>query len=141
MNSSILNNDKLEFRAIVLQFIHNITNLSLKFSVNDVDKTIAMNDAVLCLSDVLVSFYDDEMKKFYSNYECCVKTLRKNQYVIEGNYQVKRFDYLKLKQITRDLFRELNSLLGRVDYLKSAVYGEDKDELVSDDEESEGSVE
>jgi hypothetical protein len=141
MNSSILNNDKLEFRTIVLQFIHNITNLSLNFSVSDVDKIIAMNDAVLCLSDVLVSFYDDEMKKSYSNYEDCVKILRKKQYVIEGNYQVRRFDYLKFKQITRYLFRELNSLLGRVDYLKSAVYGEDKDELVSDEDESEGSVE
>jgi hypothetical protein len=141
MNSSILNNDKLEFRTIVLQFIHNITNLSLNFSANGVDKIIALNDAVLCLSDILVSFYDDEMKTSYSNYEDCVEGLIKHQYVREGDYQVKRFDYLKLKQITRYLFRELNSLLGRVDYLKSAVYGEDKDEVVSDDEESEGSVE
>jgi hypothetical protein len=38
----------------------------------------------------------------------------------------------------KKMFVALNLLLNRNDYLKSAVYGEDKDELVSDEDSEEG---
>lgn len=133
--------DKLEFRHIVLEHIRNILNLSLKPTQHFQLKTETMNDAVLSLRDVLLPFFDSEMKTAYSEYEKNLEYLHKHSEVIEGNYKFYRFDYSRLLVITRKLFGALNLLLNRNDYLKSVLHGENEDEVVSDDEDNEGDVE
>ena len=43
--------------------------------------------------------------------------------------------HAKKKSAYRNIFRKLNILLKRNDYLKSSVYGEDKDELAQEEGE------
>lgn len=133
--------DKLEFRHIVLEHIRNILNLSLKPTQHFRLKTETMNDAVLSLRDVLLPFFDSEMKSAYLEYEKNLKYLQKHSEVIEGEYKVYRFNYSGLLAITRKLFGDLNLLLNRNDYLKSVLYGENEDEIVSEGEDSEGDIE
>jgi len=129
-------NEKIEFRTIVLTHIRNVLNLSLKTTSEGALKIKAMHDAVMSLSDVLLPFYDDEMDKCYTDYKKNIKDLREkgiNEHgkIIGGIY------YTGLKNITRELFRALNLLMKRIDYLKSSIYGDNdsSDDVVEDDGE------
>lgn len=130
--------DKLEFRNIVLGQVKNVLDLSLQPTQDFRLKSITINSAVLFLSDVLAPFYDDEMNNEYGMYLEGLEYLKKHTEVVEGNYRVERFNYDGLYEITRELFRALNLLLKRVDFLKSSIYGdgdnESDDEIVEDEE-------
>jgi len=131
--------EQLSFRQIVLNYLRKIMDLNLKLINDDfnIEHTKTYRDGVLGLSDVLLPFYDDEMNKAYSKYEedykLVVKQTSENG-IIKDNGK-----YITLnKKLHRELFRQLNLLLKRNDYLKENVYGEDKDELVSGDDGGEG---
>ena len=154
-------NEKIEFRQIVLGHIKRILELSsheLRDStryithVNHSDK-IEQEDtrfsyiqAIENLAYILIPYFDDEMLQVY---ERCVRIIN------AFGYEVKRIlkkTYEKIKEdtgkddlgnafvlemklrYTKKLFIALNMLLKRNDYLKSAVYGEDKDELGVEDD-------
>ena len=161
-------NDKLEFRQIVLKHIQRILEIS---SSELRDKTIVRNhgnysetienedtrqsymQAIENLAYILMPYFDDEVLVVYEKSERIINAF---------GYEVKRIlkkTYERIKEETgkedlgnafiiemklkyaKKLFIALNKLLNRNDYLKSAVYGEDKDELISDDEENEGDEE
>jgi hypothetical protein len=135
-------NEKLEFRQIVLSHIRNILNLSLR-SNRDGEKLSLYFNSIEALADVLIPFYDEQMSKEIEQFEKTLIEIQK-----ENNEKLKALcpaDYsnryagihhAKKKSAYRNIFRKLNILLKRNDYLKSSVYGEDKDELgVEDDNE------
>jgi hypothetical protein len=165
METQNYNNDKLEFRQIVLGHIKRILELS-SHELRDTTYTITHANfsetkyqedtrfsyiqAIENLAFVLMPYFDDEMLKVY---EGCVGVINAYEFQIEKIYQeeiklilkelgnesinVKPYCLDKKIECAKELFIALNMLLKRNDYLKSAVYGEDKDEVVSDDEESE----
>jgi len=129
-------NEKIEFRTIVLTHIRNVLNLSLKTTSEGALKIKAMHDAVMSLSDVLLPFYDDEMNKCYTDYKKNIKDLREKGINVHGN-SIGGIYYAGLKNITRELFRALNLLMKRIDYLKSSIYGDNdsSDDVVEDEGE------
>ena len=129
--------ENLSFRQIVLNYMRKIMYLNLKVVPQGaiIDYTKCYKRAVLGLSDVLLPFFDDEMtsayNRFLEEYDFMMRETTDGQKILN---QVKYCS--DSMRICRDLFRKLNLLLNRNDYLKSNVYGEDKDELAQ--EESEG---
>jgi hypothetical protein len=128
----ITKKDKLEFRTIVLGQVKSVLDTSLQPAQNIRLKIETINSGVLFLSDVLAPFYDKQMTAKYNEYENGMKYLNEHMRFSDGQYEVIRFDYEGLFNITRKLFRELNLLLKRVDFLKDAVYGEGSDDDDSD---------
>ena len=134
--SNFSGDEKLEFRQIVLNYLRKIMDLNLKIVSSDfkIQYLQTYRDSVLGLSDVLIPFYDEQMNTIYSKYqreyEELVKQTTKNGMIINVP------TYKKLsKQIHRELFRELNLLLKRNDYLKESVYGENNEEVIESDEQ------
>lgn len=167
---NIYNVEKLEFRQIVLKHIQKILEISSKelrnmtYTTNhgNYSTTTEQEDtrhsyiqAIENLAYILIPYFDKKMTGVYDecidvinglNYDVCeyckdeydriCKALNKESlgagFVIE----------MKLRY-AKKMFVALNLLLNRNDYLKSAVYGEDKDELISDegDEGDEGDSE
>lgn len=132
--------EKLEFREIVLKHIQNILHLSLQSNTGD--KSSLYISAVESLSDVLLPFYDKQIQSEVDKIEKELDDLSKtNETKMEtlsrGDYSDYHWKYVAKKRlIYRKLFKNLNILLKRNDYLKSAVYGEqDKDEVAEDVEE------
>lgn len=83
--------------------------------------------AVETLSDILLPQYDDEMKKNYKEYESKLKKLNdgvKDEDIIMGDESHKKLIKQKL-ELVRELFRNLNLLLKRTNYLKAAAYSEE----------------
>ena len=121
----ITSKDKLEFRQIILGFIKNIIDLTLRIvpPPHKLAFTEAYSDSIRSLSDVLLPYYDDKMKTAYKTYEESFKKLG------EGSVKVNNVEFLR--RTHRELFRQLNKLLGRKDYLKKVIYSEsdDDDEL------------
>ena len=168
METQNYNQDKLEFRQIVLKHIQTILEISSKELRNKTyttnhgnystateqeDTRLSYMQAIENLAYILIPYFDDKIKEIY---EDCIKVINGLDYEVcdlcKTEYEriCKELDKESLGRgfviemqlrYAKKLFVALNLLLNRNDYLKSAVYGEDKDELVSDDEESEGSVE
>ena len=140
---TFIGNDKLEFRQIVLSHIRNILNLSLR-SNRDGEKLILYFNSIEALADVLIPFYDEQMNNEIEQFENILIKIQ-----IENNEQLKKLcpadyydkyagiHYAKKKSAYRNIFRKLNILLKRNDYLKSSVYGEDRDELAQEEGEGE----
>lgn len=89
------------------------------------------------LSDILLPQYDETMekaaKKYYEEVEKIEKSLEgKDVRMGDDNHTI--FIRKKLK-LVRDLFRELNLLLKRTNYLKVAPYTEDDLEDLEEEEE------
>ena len=138
---NFIGNDKLEFRQIVLSHIRNILNLSLR-SNRDGEKLSLYFNSIEALADVLIPFYDEQMSKEIEQFENTLLTIQK-----EKNEKLKALcpsdfssryagiHYAKKKSAYRNIFRKLNILLKRNDYLKSSVYGEDKDEFAQEEGE------
>ena len=138
---TFIGNDKLEFRQIVLSHIRNILNLSLR-SNRDGEKLSLYFNSIEALADVLIPFYDERMNTEIEQFEEELIKIKK-----ENNEKLKvlsphdyscRYEgihYAKKKSAYRNIFRKLNILLKRNDYLKSSVYGEDKDELAQEEGE------
>lgn len=91
--------------------------------------------SIEALSDILLPQYDDEMEEASSRYIEAIKEIEKS---IEGE-EIRMGDGTHVKlvrkklKLARELFRELNLLLKRKNYLKAAAYSED--DLDDDDED------
>ena len=134
-------NDKLEFRQIVLSHIRNILNLSLR-SNRDGEKLSLYFNSIEALADVLIPFYDEQMNKEIEQFEKTLIEIQKKNteklsalYPADYSNRYSGIHYAKKKSAYRNIFRKLNILLKRNDYLKSSVYGEDKDELAQEEGE------
>jgi len=157
---SNFNQDKLEFRQIVLKHLQKILeisaselrNTSREIIGNNFSRTIEEEDtkisyiqAIENLAYVLAPYFDEKIKEVY---EECIKIVNsfgfqlreeilKKEYVELckklGEEKVKSFFTEEMKlEYAKKLFIELNLLLKRNDYLKSSIYGEDKDEVVEE---------
>jgi hypothetical protein len=109
---------RLEFGQIILGHIDKILKLSL-LGISQDDVAVRYKSAVISLGDSLTAYFDDDMKK------------------AELKFEEKRGKKIGSVKDYRIYFRELLNLVNRVDYFKNSVYGEDRDELISDDEDSE----
>jgi hypothetical protein len=159
---SYQNQDKIEFRQIVLTHLQRILELSshqLRDSTRKIeqanntalieqeDTRYAYIQAIENLAYVLVPHFDKKMNEVY---EECIEVITlldidiidlfKVEYkricdeVGKGNLR-KDFSILMKMKCAKELFIELNLLLKRNDYLKSAVYGEsEKDEIIEEEE-------
>jgi|TARA_R100000501_G_C2596382_1_gene94797 hypothetical protein len=160
---SKFNQDKLDFRQIVLSHIKKI----LEISSNELrDKTLVKNhgaysetienentqisyiQAIENFSYILIPYFDKETKEIYEKsieiinlYAHQIKLKFEKEYneiakeIGEDRINVKMWGLDIKTKYAKDLFISLNLLLHRNDYLKSAVYGEDKDEVVTEEEE------
>ena len=138
---TFIGNDKLEFRQIVLSHIRNILNLSLR-SNKDGEKLSLYFNSIEALADVLIPFYDERMNTEIEQFEEeLIKIKKENNEKLRALYpadysnRYSGIHYAKKKSAYRNIFRKLNILLKRNDYLKSSVYGEDKDELAQEEGE------
>ncbi len=104
--------DSLSFRTIVLQHLNGILSLTARGGEGHVRIYGRM---VKGLSDVLLPFYDDTMTSDYKTYEDNLKTTNTTNSV-------------KMLDLYRNLFRSLNQLLNRNDYLQSSIYSEEDED-------------
>jgi len=118
----ITGTDKLEFRQIVLGHLRKILDLSLKIHNPDliIAYTKTYRDSILTLSDILLPFYDKEMNEVYEQYEKDYKQIFEDTKNIDKQTSL-------VNKTSRKLFRNLNLLMKRVDYLKGTVYGEERE--------------
>ncbi len=153
-------NDGLEFRQIVLSHIKRILEISSRELKDHTKQTIQSNliqtlesedtrlsyiQSIENLAYVLLPYFDKDMKKVY---EECIEIINLYGFKIREKFK-KEFEELG-KHVNQDtalkvfaiqirlkygkkLFRELNLLLYRVDYLKATIYGEDRDEVAEED--------
>ncbi len=160
MGSSYNEEDKLEFRQIVLSHLKRILEISshelrdstreitTSHSVNVIeqeDTRLAYVQAIENLAFVLKPYFDEKIQEVYDDcievtsafpYE--VKLILKEEYdkVLEDTGKdnlSKEFTAEMKVRYAKELFIELNMLLHRNDYLKSSIYGESKDETVEED--------
>lgn len=164
MGNENYSNDKLEFRQIVLSHIQVILKISseelrdkktyMKGVQGDIqlfsqeDTRHSYIQAIENLSYILMPYFDKEMTKLYNEY---IEIINKYNFQLEkifykdikaiiGEVGEERFNkniYCLDKKVdyAKKLFVALNLLLNRNDYLKSAVYGEDKDEVIEDNDD------
>ena len=159
-------NDKLEFRQIVLGHIKRILEISsheLHDSTQHVnhgshtdiivkeDTRKSYYQAIENLAYVLVPYFDKEMEEVYwkceevlTGFDLDIIEKFKKRYArisekLGDGRNIDRDFVLSMRiKYAKKLFVELNLLLRRVDYLKSAIYGEDSgEEVVEDVEEKE----
>ena len=151
------NKQGISFKEIVLQHLKTILVLTqsefrggfyrtvVKGNITDQeyvpDARKQYIQTVESLSDILLPFFDKEMT---SNCEDIEKELNNNllnynkkEIRSQDDYEIFITEKLRLMRI---LFRKLNLLLNRIDYLKGTVYGEsssivDLDIVAGDDEE------
>jgi len=153
-------NDKLEFRQIVLGHIKRILELSshelrnTTYIINhgnfsdtkyQEDTRVSYIQAIENLAYVLMPYFDNEILEVYDKCEKIIngwgyevrKTLSKTFERIKeetGKEDLGNIFVIEMRlRYAKKLFVALNMLLKRNDYLKSAVYGEDKDELGVED--------
>lgn len=155
-------NEKLEFRQIVLSHLKRILEISgheLRDTTTYVlhpnnteereqeDTRLSYVQAIENLAYVLIPYYDKEMQKTYD--ECMqimtafyhrIPVILKEEYEKVcgelGKDQVGNRFAIEMKlEYAKKLFVALNLLLHRNDYLKSEIYGESDEEVVEGDEE------
>lgn len=158
--------DKLEFRQIVLGHIKRILEISCHElhdgtqhiqRQNHTDMIIKEDtrksyyQAIENLAYILIPYFDEEMEEVYWECEEVItgfdldiieKFKKRYSSIIEklgGEREIGKDFVLGMKiKYAKKLFVELNLLLKRVDYLKSAIFGEDSsEEVVEDIEEKE----
>jgi len=155
-------NEKLEFRQIVLGHIQKILEisshelrdssrrvLSANFSqtIEQEDTRFSYIQAIENLAYVLLPYFDEQIMKKYRVYVYVLNSFdfelniyfQKEIELIKENFEGDKiprtyFLYKKIEYAKR-LFIELNLLLKRVDYLKSAIYGEESNEEVIEEKE------
>jgi hypothetical protein len=124
--------------------------------VEEEDTRKSFIQAVQGLALILKPYFDEEMNsvyidfdelcdmfsfEFYNKYkEFITETKKIQDKTFSGKNEEIDSSYVKLLHLTfkirkaKEIFRELNLLLKRNDYLKSEIYGEGSDEVVEDDE-------
>jgi len=125
-------NEKGDFKSIILEHLKNIMNISL-LHISGEQKHALYTEGVKVLADTLIPFYDELMDTAYKNYEnsykemfvTADKLLGENK-LTSGGYNNSYDEYIicRSKRLHRELYRQLNLLLKRNDYLKGSVYGE-----------------
>jgi hypothetical protein len=130
-------NENLSFRQIVLNYIRKIMDLNLRVipQTELLDFANCYKRAVLGLSDVLLPFFDDEMSRAYETFLYDYDWMMRNNTKDNGTKINNISEYVSgVMKVCRGLFRELNKLLNRNDYLKIKIYGEVKDKYVGGEE-------
>ena len=154
--------DKLDFKQIVLSHLKKILEISSSEmrdktiirnhgnyteTMENEDTRLSYIQAIENLSYILLPYFDEETEKIYEesvevlnlfSYQIVNKFKEEydkiNEELGEGSVKNKYWA-LEIKiRYAKKLFIALNLLLKRNDYLKSAVYGEDKDELVVEED-------
>lgn len=150
-------NETLEFRQIVLMHIKRILEISSSELRNktitknhgNFSETIEQEDtrysyiqSIENLSYVLMPYFDEQMQKVYTECSFVInaynfeleKYFTKDIQIVLANIKqdkIPEIYFIKKKiEYAKKLFIELNFLLKRVDYLKTAIYGEDSGEEV-----------
>ena len=141
--NSFSGDERLEFRQIVLGHIKHILNLSLR-SNRDGEKLSLYFNSIEALADVLIPFYDEQMNSEVELFENELMQIQKENNIklkqlcpLDYSDNYKGIYYSKKKRAYRNLFRKLNMLLKRNDYLKESVYGESEDNEVIDSDRGE----
>jgi len=123
-------NEKGDFKSIILEHLKNIMNISL-LHIDGEQKHALYTEGVKVLADTLIPFYDKLMDTAYKNYENSYKEMfvTANKLETENKFSQYNNEYEayiinRSKRIHRELYRQLNLLLKRNDYLKGSVYGE-----------------
>ena len=154
--------EKLEFREIILQHVKKILDISSRelraseriLILNDSKQFIEAEDtrlsfcqSVEMLAYSLLPYFDKDMTKFYKENIIYLKGFHYEviEKMPEGKFKEK---LLKTEdsertniiiswevRIAKEMFIELMGLLKRVDYLKSAVFGETDDDVFDEEEE------
>ncbi len=157
--------EKLEFREIILQHVKKILDISSRelraseriLILNDSKQIIEAEDtrlsfcqSVEMLAYSLLPYFDKDMTKFYKENIIYLKGFH---FEIEEKLPEGKFKEKLLKtedsertniiiswevRIAKEMFIELMGLLKRVDYLKSAVFGETDDDVFDEDSQEEG---
>ena len=152
--------DKLDFQQIVLSHIKRILDLStheLRSGTQVVNSGTAIQttfqedtrysyiQAIENLAYVLIPYFDKEVKEIYTP---CIKIMNGFGYEVKGSLKEvydkvckdtgkedlgKAFILEMRLKYAKKLFIGLNELLHRNNYLKSSVFGEDKDEVAEGD--------
>ena len=132
-------NENLDFREIVLSYMRRVMDLNLNIISQDniLNYTKCYARAVLGLNDILLPFFDDEMSRAYESFLDDYDWMMRNNTTENGTKISDVNEYVSgVMKVCRGLFRELNKLLNRNDYLKSKVYGETKNEVVQEREDN-----
>ncbi len=132
--------ENLDFRDIVLSYMRRVMDLNLNIisQENILDYAKCYKRAVLGLNDILLPFFDDEMSRAYENFLDDYDWMMRNNTTENGTKISDVNEYVSgIMKVCRGLFRELNKLLNRNDYLKSKVYGETKNEVAREREDDE----
>jgi hypothetical protein len=161
-SQNIHNAEKLEFRQIVLKHIQKILEISCKelrnmtytthhehysTTTEQEDTRHSYIQAIENLAYILIPYFDEKITGVYDecidvinglDYEVCEYC--KDEYdrickELNKESLGARFVMEMKLRYAKKMFVALNLLLKRNDYLKSAVYGEDKDELISDEDD------
>jgi len=142
---------KLEFKDLVLQHLKKILEITTSEFKGGYYKESVINNiltkeyipdtrkqyiqSIESLSDILLPHFDQKIKEPYKTISEKIKKLT------EGMKKKKKLTDLEIRDYTldklefcRELFRELNLLLKRKDYLKGSIY--DETGLVDTDEET-----
>jgi len=153
MEDQAFGSNKLEFRQLVLQHIKRILDIScheLRDNTYVVsysnhaetkhleDTRISYIQSIENLAFVLLPHFDKTMKEFY---EKGIKVLGSTSKELTTNFPKKYKTFIDIygegyskefstwfkMKIAKQMFAELNLLLHRNDYLKSAIYEEEKE--------------
>ena len=126
---SFVTGEKLEFRIIVLEHLKKILDITGKTYASLIEKERAYREAIECLSDILLPYFDEQMTKANSNYENRVLDIKTKQEKVKDNKNtcLKICNRERVRE-ARTLFQQLNLLMKRQEYLKSAVYSEGDEE-------------
>jgi len=131
----ITSNEKIEFRQIVLGHLKKILDISFKKDLDSEERITMYVHSIKTFSDILLPFFDIKMDTYYKQYIKEYKDLRKET-CDNGCVKNDSKYYPRVKSIHRNLFKELNLLMKRVDYLKGTVYGENiNSELIEVDKD------
>lgn len=160
--------EKLEFRQIVLTHLkrileissHELRDTTTHTTHANYTETIAHEDtrysyiqAVENLAYILMPYFDKHIQEKFSQ---CLAVMNGYGYQIKtwfeeelnqikkdtGLSEVEGYAIIKKLEYAKILFIELNKLLKRNDYLKSAIYGEGSgEEVIDGDEQKEGEEE
>ena len=131
-------NENLDFRDIVLSYMRRVMDLNLNIISQDniLDYAKCYKRAGLGLNDILLPFFDDEMSRAYESFLDDYDWMMRNNTTENGTKISDVNEYVSgVMKVCRGLFRELNKLLNRNDYLKSKVYGETKNEVARERED------
>ena len=129
----VTDSEKADFKSIVMDHLKNILDITRKPARNLEESNILKlmyAEAVNSFADVLLPFYDKQMQDVAIEYEKNIliadKKYRNETGLLSGNGVVTNYRRFVFNE-ARKMFRELNLLLKRNDYLKGSVYGEDED--------------